>query len=113
MYIESCKVIIRKKLTKENAALLLLGSLCIFLHTYRLGSIPRGIYVDEMGMAYDAYSLGKYGVDRYLKSFPLYLTNFGGGQSVLYCYLAIPFIKILGINAFAIRIPALLYSDIC
>lgn len=110
MYIESCKVIIRKKLTKENAVLLLLGSLCIFLHTYRLGSIPRGIYVDEMGMAYDAYSLGKYGVDRYLKSFPLYLTNFGGGQSVLYCYLAIPFIKILGINAFAIRIPALLFS---
>lgn len=107
---KSCKAIIRKGLTKENAVLFLLGCLCIFMHTYQLGNIPRGIYVDEMGMAYDAYSLGKYGVDRYLKSFPLYLTNFGGGQSVLYCYLTIPFIKILGINALAIRIPAVLFS---
>jgi len=84
----------------------------LFLHLYRLGEVPRGMYVDEMGMAYDAWSLGKFGVDRYSKSFPLYLINFGGGQSALYCYLDILFIKFGGITALMARIPAVIFSMI-
>ena len=98
--------------TKENIIAVGLIFFALFLHLYRLGSVPRGLYVDEMGMAYDAWSIGTYGVDRYLKSLPLYLTNFGGGQSILYCYLDIFFVKLWGINAVTIRMPAVIFSMI-
>ncbi len=82
----------------------------LFIHCYKLGEIPYGINVDEMGMAYDAWCLSHYGTDRYLNSFPVYLTNYGGGQSALYAYLCAPFVYVLGITTVAIRIPAVLFS---
>ena len=94
----------------DNIVLVCLIIFGLFLHCYRLGSLPRGLYVDEMGMAYDAWSLGHFGVDRYLKSWPVYLTNFGGGQSILYCYLDIPFILLGGMTPYMIRMPALIFS---
>ncbi len=75
---------------------------------YQFGSLPSFMGVDEAGMAYDAYCIANYGTDRYLNSFPLYLTNFGSGQSTLCCYLAVFFIKIIGDNMIAYRLPALL-----
>ena len=83
---------------------------------YRFGEYPYGILVDEAGMAYDAISIANFGVDRYLNSFPLYLINFGGGQSVLCCYLAVIFIKIFGANIISYRLPMLiiyLFAVIC
>ena len=58
--------------------------------------IPYGIHIDEAGMGYDAWSLQKYHVDRWLNHFPVYLINFGGGQSALYAYLCAMFIKLFG-----------------
>ncbi|WP_026526199.1 glycosyltransferase family 39 protein [Butyrivibrio sp. VCD2006] len=75
-----------------------------------LKSSPAGLHVDEAGMAYDAYCLANYGVDRNLISFPVYLINFGGGQSALYAYVAALFIKFLGLNIIAIRLPGVLFS---
>lgn len=75
---------------------------------YKFGSYPNYVGADEAGMAYDAYSVANYGVDRYLNSFPLYLQNFGGGQSVLCMYISVFFIKIFGANIITYRIPALL-----
>jgi len=79
-----------------------------FTVIFKFGELPTYIGVDEAGMAYDAYCIANYGVDRYLNSYPLYLTNFGGGQSVLFSYIAVLFIKILGPNIIAYRLPALL-----
>lgn len=59
-------------------------------------------------MAYDAYSLAYYGTDRYLNSFPVYLINYGDGQSALYAYLAAVCIRLFGATTFAIRFPAVL-----
>lgn len=84
--------------------------LLIFItRIYKFGQIPTYIQVDEAGAAYDAFCLAEYGVDRYLNSFPLYLINFGGGQSALYAYATIPFIKLLGANIIAYRLPELLF----
>ncbi len=77
-----------------------------FLHLYKLADVPYGIHVDEAGMGYDAYCLANYGVDRYLNSFPVYLINFGRGQSALYAYLCAFFVKFFGLNTYTIRIPA-------
>lgn len=76
---------------------------------YKFGEIPSFIQVDEAGAAYDAYCLAEYGIDRYQNSYPLYLINFGGGQSALYAYATIPFIKLFGANIVAYRLPELLF----
>ena len=63
-------------------------------------------------MAYDAWCLSNFGTDRYLKSFPVYLINYSGGQSAMYAYLCAPFIYFFGFSATIIRIPAMIFSVI-
>lgn len=75
-----------------------------------LSTSPAGLHVDEAGMAYDAFCLANYGVDRNLLSFPVYLINYGGGQSALYAYVAALFIKFMGLNIIAIRLPGVIFS---
>lgn len=97
-------------INKHYKKILLVFLLLIFItRIYKFGEIPNFIGVDEAGAAYDAYCLSKYGVDRYLNSFPVYLINFGGGQSALYAYATIPFIKLIGANIIAYRLPELLF----
>lgn len=97
-------------INKHYKKILLVFLLLIFItRIYKFGEIPNFIGVDEAGAAYDAYCLSEYGVDRYLNSFPLYLINFGGGQSALYAYATIPFIKLIGANIIAYRLPELLF----
>ena len=82
--------------------------IALLVHLFQITKIPAGIHVDEMGMGYDAWCLAHFGVDRYLKAYPVYLMNFGGGQSALYAYLCIPFVKWLGLSPLSIRLPGIL-----
>ncbi len=75
---------------------------------YQFGKLPAYVGVDEAAAAYDAYTLANFGVDRYLQPFPVYLTNFGGGQSALYAYLSASFMKVLGTDLWVSRLPSLL-----
>lgn len=73
------------------------------------GSLPSWIGVDEAGIAYDAYSIANFGTDRYEQPFPVYMVNFGGGQSALYTYIAALAVKTFGFSIATIRLPALLF----
>lgn len=86
--------------------------IAIFVRIYKIDTIPNGMHVDEVGMAYDAYTLQEYGVDRYLNRFPVYMINYGGGQSALYTYITAVFIKMFGNSLISIRLPALSISII-
>lgn len=68
-------------------------------------SYPFGVYVDEAMGAYDSWCLANFGVDSNLASYPIYLKSWGTGQSVLYAYLALPFIKMFGLSAPVYRLP--------
>jgi len=85
---------------------------CIILVTnfIELGTVPRGLNIDEAGLAYDAWSISQTGYDSYLHRLPVYLSNRGDGMSPLYAYLAIPLIRIFGPSTSVIRIPAALFS---
>lgn len=74
---------------------------------FKFGELPTYLSVDEAGMSYDSYCIANYGVDRYLSSYPLYLTNFGSGQSALCAYLAAFFVRIFGANIISYRLPML------
>lgn len=88
----------------------LLIALAVAARLWQIETLPLGLHIDEAGMAYDAWSLANFGVDRYLKSFPVYLTNFGGGQSALYAYLCAGLIRIFGLSATIIRLPGIIFS---
>ncbi len=104
----------KKLITKKRVAAIIwmLGILALFCITrfWRLDRIPGGMHIDEAGMAYDAWSLSEYGVDRYLKSWPVYLTNFGGGQSSLYAFLCALLFKCFGYSLLMVRMPAIIFS---
>ncbi len=85
--------------------LLLLGA---FLRLWRLEDYPAGFHVDEAGMAYDAFCLANYGTDRFLNFHPVYLINYGGGQSAGYAYLCALFFRLFGISLTTMRLPAAL-----
>ncbi len=82
----------------------------LFLHFYKLTEIPYGLNVDEVGSAYDAYSIMTYGVDRYTKSYPVYFTNYGDGQNALYTYLTALFFRLFGISELTVRLGIALSS---
>lgn len=82
----------------------------VITFSYKTNQIPKGLHVDEAGALYDAICLSKHSVDRYLNHLPVYLINFGGGQSALYAYLAAILIKIFGTSVSVFRLPAVLLS---
>lgn len=82
----------------------------LFTRIYKIESVPYGLHVDEAGMAYDAWSIAYFGVDRYLNPFPVYFINYGGGQSVLYGYLSALLIKFFGLTIYTIRLPGIILS---
>ncbi len=96
----------RKENRKVVVVLAAIGAVFLFTRLFLLTSVPRGLNVDEAGMAYDAFCLANYGTDRYMTWHPVYLTNFGSGQSAMYAYLASIFIKIIGFRPAAFRLPA-------
>ena len=68
----------------------------VFMHVYKICDIPFGLNVDEAGAAYDALNIARYGVDRWLNSYPVYFTNYGDGQNALYIYMTAILIKFSG-----------------
>ena len=82
----------------------------IFLYLYKVDSIPVGLNVDEAGMAYDAFSLARFGVDRFLYKNPVYFINYGSGQNSLYTYIISLFFRHFDYSLFLIRIPAVIFG---
>lgn len=77
---------------------------------WKLDRLPAGLHIDEAGMAYDAWCLANFGVDRWLKAWPVYLDNYGAGQSSLYAFLCAGLFKVFGFSVWAVRTPIVLFS---
>lgn len=76
------------------------------LRLWKLAQYPAGINCDEIGMAYDAFCLSHFGTDRFLNPFPMYLINYGGGQSAVYAYFCALLFRVFGVSLAAARVPA-------
>lgn len=100
----------KQKKYMEYAWLIICILVIGFMHLYRLVDVPYGLNVDEAGAAYDALCIARFGVDRYLNSWPVYFVNFGDGQNALYIYMLALSFKIFGVSKWAIRIPMVLVS---
>ena len=70
-----------------------------------LGDIPLSLHQDEASIGYEAWALLEYGVSKHGYPWPVHFIAWGSGQNALYAYLCMPFIKLLGLNSLAIRLP--------
>jgi 4-amino-4-deoxy-L-arabinose transferase-like glycosyltransferase len=84
--------------------------LALILRFYKLADF-RCLNWDEAAFGYNAYSILTTGADEYGTRLPLQFKSVGDYKGPLYVYLAVPMIKLLGLNSFAIRfLPALMGS---
>lgn len=82
--------------------LLVLGAA---LRLIALGALPYGLNQDEASAGYEAFALLQAGIDRCGNAWPLLFVSWGSGQNVLLSYLALPFVALLGLGPWSIRLP--------
>ncbi len=78
--------------------------LAFALRFYRLSDTPA-LNADEVAIGYNAYSLLLTGKDEHGNSWPIHFQSFNDYKPGLYFYTVIPFVKVLGLNEWAVRIP--------
>ena len=81
--------------------------LAAFLRLYNLGSFPA-LNADEAAIGYNAYSLLETGKDEHGNSWPVHFQSFNDYKPGGYFYLVLPFVKLLGLNEWAVRLPSAL-----
>ena len=83
-------------------AILLLG---ILVRVVGIADAPRGFNQDEASAGYDAFAILKYGIDRNGIHNPVHLIAWGSGQNAAYSWLCMPFIALLGLSVWSVRLP--------
>lgn len=71
---------------------------------------PPAFHIDESDIAYQAYSIFKTGRDYHGNFLPVHPQSFTDRRPFLYMLVLIPFIAILGLNEFAIRLAPALFG---
>lgn len=89
--------------------LLLILLLAAILRVYRIDTLPE-LNPDEAALGYNAYSLLETGKDEHGISYPLHFRSFGDYKPGGYVYLAMPFVKVLGLTPLAVRLPNIILS---
>lgn len=86
--------------------------LLFFLATrlYKIDTLPASVYWDEASIGYNAFSIATDLKDEWGDFLPLHFRAFGEFKLPVYIYSVVPFVKILGLSAYAVRLPAVLYS---
>src|SRR3990167_9502182 len=88
----------------KRIVLLLIILLAGILRFWRLGEYPA-LNADEAAIGYNAYSLIQTGEDEHGNPWPVHFQSFNDYKPGLYFYLVLPFVKFLGLNEWAVRIP--------
>jgi len=95
---------------KQKLLFIFVIILTLSLRLFKVGDVPATLYGDEQAFAYNAYSIMLSGKDEYGTPFPLEFRSFDDYKAPIPVYGLVPFIRILGLNAFAIRLPVVIAS---
>src|SRR5438309_1647159 len=85
------------------AIIILIGA---FLRLYQIQKYPPGLYIDEVSIGNNAYSILHTGRDEYGIKFPLSFKSFGDYKMPLYIYAVTGAMALLGKNELAVRLPS-------
>ena len=81
--------------------------LAVGIRFWSLGKTPVSLYIDEVALGYDAYSMSETGADHHGHSWPLVaFESYGDWKPSLYFYLVAGSIKIFGLSDWAVRLPS-------
>lgn len=72
------------------------------------GAVPPALNWDEASLGYNAFSILKTGKDEWGRVLPLTFEAFGDYKLPVYIYAAVPFVGVLGLNEWAVRLPSML-----
>lgn len=76
------------------------------LRIVALNKFPAGLNADEAAIGYNAWSLINTGMDEHGTKWPMVFRSFDDYKPAVYFYLVLPFVKILGLNIWAVRLPS-------
>lgn len=92
------------KLVKENWIIITILLFALLLRFWKLDSYPA-LNADEAAIGYNAYSLLETGRDEHGNTWPIHFQSFNDYKPGLYFYMILPFVKVLGLTEWAVRIP--------
>jgi len=95
---------------KNKILLILIFLTAFFIRFYNYKYPP--LLWDEAALGYNSYSILQTGKDEYGKLLPLIFKSFGDYKPGLYVYLALPFVKIFGLNELSVRLPSILIGSL-
>jgi len=104
--------LLRSKGISPRTLLFLSLIIAIFLVTRvkLIGEIPSSVYWDEASIGYNAFSISSDLRDEWGELLPLHFRAFGEFKLPVYIYTTSIFVKLLGLGATAVRLPAVLFS---
>ncbi|HET7769434.1 MAG TPA: glycosyltransferase family 39 protein [Chloroflexota bacterium] len=85
-------------------------ALALALRLWALGENPPGLDSDEASIGYNAYAIARTGRDEHGSVLPLAFEAFGEFKRPAYIYAAAPFVGLLGLSPFSVRLPAALFG---
>ena len=99
-------------LKKMRSRIIFVFVLVLFLisRIYKIAEIPASVYWDEASIGYNAYSIATDLKDEWGEKLPLHFRAFGEFKLPVYIYTVAIFVKAIGLNEYAVRLPAVFYS---
>ncbi|PYS67038.1 MAG: hypothetical protein DMF73_20255, partial [Acidobacteria bacterium] len=96
----------RNFLRRHQVALAFLFLLAggIFLYGRHVTTSPRGFFIDESSIAYNAYLISQTGRDEHGQAWPLYFRAFGEYKNPVYIYLLAAIFRLTGPSILAARL---------
>src|SRR3990170_560412 len=93
---------------KKHILIVLIVALAFFLRIYKISANPSALNWDEVSHGYNAYSILKTGKDEWGKALPIIFRAYGDYKLPVYIYFTTLTEFFFGLNAFAVRLPAVL-----
>lgn len=84
--------------------------LFLVFRIYKIADIPASVYWDEASIGYNAYAISTDLADEWGVTLPLHFRAFGEFKLPVYIYSVAVFVKAIGLNTYAVRLPAVFYS---
>lgn len=100
------------RFVKNNKYLLIIIILGAALRLYRLNEVPIALFGDEIDVGLHAKSILTTGKDYLGNSYPAFFQSFAEYRLPVQLYVAVPFVKIFGLNAWGVRLPSVLFGVI-
>ena len=97
-----------KSFLNKKYHLILIIFVAFFLRFWHLGSNPPSLYVDEVSLGYNAYSILKTAHDEYGNFMPLVFRSLNTYNPAFSVYTLVPSIAVFGLSEFGVRLPSAL-----